>query len=333
MNKGTKVILQETNITSEKYTDALDVSKYEGANVQLNLDVNTPSATDFLSGVANIDTATFDTKANTGDGDYLIITDTAGLEWAVAADLTGSSAEPTGALWLAIPAARKAQADISLATDAASVAAVFELAFDGLADVSFATDDSAADGTMLFTQSLRGVTAAPQFKNADDSGAGSISAVESTAGVDSEVDATANTMTMTAHGMATGLKGQLTTDGTLPDPLALTTDYFVIRVDANTIQLATSLANALAGTAIDLTDQGSSGGTHTFTATSLSGASYVPQKSIDGVNYEDIGSAVNITADATEFDEITDMYFNWIRYKFTATAGQFSAKVILCGGK
>lgn len=55
---------------------------------------------------------------------------------------------------------------------------------------------------------------------------------------------------------------QLTTTGTLPAGLALATDYYVIKVTDLTIKLATSYANAVAGTAIDITDAGT--GTHTI---------------------------------------------------------------------
>lgn len=63
----------------------------------------------------------------------------------------------------------------------------------------------------------------------------------------------------------TGMKVRATTTGTLPTGLALATDYFVIRASATTIKLATTLALAVAGTAIDITAQGS--GTHTLTHT------------------------------------------------------------------
>lgn len=63
----------------------------------------------------------------------------------------------------------------------------------------------------------------------------------------------------------TGMKVQATTTGGLPAGLALATDYFVIRLSATTIKLATTLANAVAGTAIDITSQGT--GTHTLTHT------------------------------------------------------------------
>lgn len=63
----------------------------------------------------------------------------------------------------------------------------------------------------------------------------------------------------------TGMLVRATTTGTLPTGLALATDYFVIRMSATTIKLASNLTNALAGTAIDITAQGT--GTHTLTHT------------------------------------------------------------------
>lgn len=61
----------------------------------------------------------------------------------------------------------------------------------------------------------------------------------------------------------TGTAIQFTTTGGLPAGLSLATVYYSIKVDATHIKVASSLANALAGTAIDLTSQGT--GTHTAT--------------------------------------------------------------------
>ena len=55
---------------------------------------------------------------------------------------------------------------------------------------------------------------------------------------------------------------QLTTTTTLPGGLSLATDYYVIKVTDSTCKLATSYANAIAGTAINITDAGT--GTHTM---------------------------------------------------------------------
>lgn len=55
---------------------------------------------------------------------------------------------------------------------------------------------------------------------------------------------------------------QVSTTTTLPAGLAAATDYYVIKVSDTTIKLATSYANAVAGTPIDITDAGT--GTHTI---------------------------------------------------------------------
>lgn len=76
-----------------------------------------------------------------------------------------------------------------------------------------------------------------------------------------------DTVTITGHGFTTGVKVTLTTAGALPTGLVVLTDYYLIVVDANTIKFATSQANALAGTAIDLTGAGSGSSTVVVTTT------------------------------------------------------------------
>lgn len=80
---------------------------------------------------------------------------------------------------------------------------------------------------------------------------------------DGDVDITDNEITMTAHGAITGygpVRFTLTGDASaLPAGLAVLTDYWLIRVDDNTVKVATSFANAMAGTAIDITDVGTPG--------------------------------------------------------------------------
>lgn len=146
--------------------------------------------------------------------------------------------------------------------------------------------------------------------------------------------ATTDICTKAAHGYKTGLKVQLTTTTTLPAGLATTTDYFVIYLTANTFSLASSLALAQAGTAIDITDAGT--GTHTITPTSLAGASLKLQGSMDGVYYGDL--PIKATGDATKSASITgtanfflgetDVTVNYIRVYYTLTAGQLSISQI-----
>jgi hypothetical protein len=76
--------------------------------------------------------------------------------------------------------------------------------------------------------------------------------------------ATTDICTKSAHGFVTGDCVRLTNSGgALPAGLAVDTDYFVIRIDADTFKLASTPANAVAGTAVDVTGTGT--GTHTLT--------------------------------------------------------------------
>lgn len=59
-------------------------------------------------------------------------------------------------------------------------------------------------------------------------------------------------ITITSHGLQTGTAFRLS--GSIPSPLAAATTYFAIRIDANTIEVASSYANAIAGTQITLTN-------------------------------------------------------------------------------
>ena len=82
--------------------------------------------------------------------------------------------------------------------------------------------------------------------------------------VDGDVTVGTDKIAETAHLLKTGDKGQFTSTGTLPAGLSLATDYYAIRNDADTFQIATTEALALAGTAVDITSA-ASGGNHTFT--------------------------------------------------------------------
>ena len=78
-----------------------------------------------------------------------------------------------------------------------------------------------------------------------------------------DVDFANDKMTITID-IPTGEEIKFTTTvADLPNPLVVGTLYYAIRVDATHIQVATTLANAEAGTQIDITDQGT--GTHTVT--------------------------------------------------------------------
>ena len=70
----------------------------------------------------------------------------------------------------------------------------------------------------------------------------------------SDVDATTDQISITGHSFTTGDEVVLTS--TSPDSNVAAGTYYVIVVDANTIQLASSTSNASAGTALDFTGDG-----------------------------------------------------------------------------
>jgi hypothetical protein len=74
-------------------------------------------------------------------------------------------------------------------------------------------------------------------------------------------DALTNTITGTAHGLVTGSRVRINSDGTVPGGVAAGVDYYAIALSANQFKVAETLADAVAGTEINLTD----GGTGTVT--------------------------------------------------------------------
>ncbi len=81
--------------------------------------------------------------------------------------------------------------------------------------------------------------------------------------LNTEVMVLANYVSLGNHGLVTGQKVQLTNPGTPPTGLAVATDYWIVRASANTFQFATSAFNALNGTVITMSGQGT--GTNTIT--------------------------------------------------------------------
>jgi hypothetical protein len=137
-----------------------------------------------------------------------------------------------------------------------------------------------------------------------------------------EVETPTNNLLAEAHGMETGLKVQVSSGTTLPDGLSGSTDYFVIKIDADKFQLAASLADAQAGTEIDILDEGT--GTHTVTPTALAGGVIKMQESVDGQIWYDIsGVTANITATATALLKGSSNC-GQVRAYLTMTAGQLS---------
>ena len=104
-------------------------------------------------------------------------------------------------------------------------------------------------------------------------------------------------ITSVGHGIKTGMVFQVSTSTTLPSGVSASTDYWAIPLTDDTFALATSLANAQAGTKLNFTDAGT--GDHTLTQ-QTDVATYVIQFSPDAVNWftHDAMSAVSVVAAA-----------------------------------
>jgi hypothetical protein len=151
-----------------------------------------------------------------------------------------------------------------------------------------------------------------------------------------DVNTTTDAFTETAHGYTTGVLGQFTTSVALPAGLAAVTDYYAIVVDANTFKFATSLANALAGTAINITTTGT--GNQTFTPTALAGGFIKLQKSnvpavlaaaytYSAADWTDVAAATAVTVDATFWAEVSTPAYLATCIHTTLTAGRIGTVI------
>jgi hypothetical protein len=232
------------------------------------------AATTAVTGTNEDAKLTFVAKASCTAGDFAIITDTSGNEWAVSVDVAGTDPEPTSALWSAVPSARKVHVDISGATTDANVATAIRAGLAGLTGISSVITVASSSGADVpWTHVLRAnVANVAVYKKDGTATPSSMTATTTTAGIATAVNVTDNTITFTAHGLTTGRDFALSIgSGSLPAGLSATT-YYAIVVDANTIKFASSRANAEAGTAVDITDYGTEAQTMTITPGSILGS-------------------------------------------------------------
>jgi hypothetical protein len=137
--------------------------------------------------------------------------------------------------------------------------------------------------------------------------------------VAADVNTTDDTITIASHGFSTGLQVALT--GTnLPSPLTATT-YWIIEVDADTIKLATSLADASTGIAVDITTQGTTSDAM-LTPAALSGVIVKLQASNDGVHFTDIsGKTVTVGASGSILWDLGSTTYRVLRVNEAANSG------------
>lgn len=324
-----------TSLTAATNGDAIDMAALDEMSVQLVYTDATPAAKTSLTGVLDVSTVTCPALVGATDRDYIIYKDTTGLSWAIYLDTTGTSVAPTGALYVAIPAARKSKANVSGDTSAIDVAVTVRAAFVALTDfATICTAVAVGDGTITMTSVLRAPCAAMVPKNLGDTGAGSITAVHGTLGILTSVDLTDDSITFaTAHSFVTGLKIALTINsGTLPTGTTAT-NYYVYKISALAIGLATSVANAIAATLVDITDYGDAAKTMTFTPAALGTGLLKLQASNDGTNYSDLASMTTaaLTAAGNSLFTLSDPCHRWTRVALTQGTGAITVNYTLCG--
>ena len=139
--------------------------------------------------------------------------------------------------------------------------------------------------------------------------------------------------TSTAHGFALGLVVQFTTSTTLPTGISAATDYYVVPITATTYKVATSLANALAGTVVAYTNTGT--GNQTATPVALAGCTLVLQGSND--NEQTWATVPNstqtITADGSFVFELDYIRYAAFRCYIAMTTGMIAFSKLQIGYK
>ncbi len=143
----------------------------------------------------------------------------------------------------------------------------------------------------------------------------------------SAVDTSTNLVTLASHGLVTGEVGQLTTSGGLPAGLSLATNYYIIRATANTFGFATSYANAIAGTLVDITTQGT--GNQTFTPTALAATlSYYIGNDKNNLHLAQAATAITATG-SSYFGTSGIPTFRYFKYVYIVTTGALTSTDIL----
>jgi hypothetical protein len=169
-------------------------------------------------------------------------------------------------------------------------------------------------------------TVSVQLDNADRGSIQCVLTVNAPAAATFVAVAATDICTQAAHGYVTGLKVQLTTTTTLPAGLSLATDYFIVKLTADTYQLAVSLANAVLATPTVVNITGTGTGTHTATPVALAGGKIKLQKSNDNVTWDDEVADANVTATSDVWFIITPAIacVKYLRVRTTLTAGMLS---------
>jgi hypothetical protein len=148
---------------------------------------------------------------------------------------------------------------------------------------------------------------------------------------DTDVNVTDNTVTKAGHGFTTGLKVVTTTSGAAPGGLTAGT-YYLIIVDSSTIKFATSLANAKAGTAVDITTTGGVGDTQTITPSALGTCTFDLYGSNNGTNYVTLSVGSGTISSGTHYLlPILDKFYKYLVLSWTIPSGALTINATLYG--
>lgn len=138
-------------------------------------------------------------------------------------------------------------------------------------------------------------------------------------GVAATVSKTTDLITATSHGLGTAVPMLYTSSGDDAPPLADGTTYYIIPASANTVYLASSAADAKAGTYIDITDVTVGATAHTFTLTPLAitgTPGFKWQASNDGDKFIDL-SVSSVTMSAYTYGGAsTGWDLSWYPYRW-----------------
>ncbi len=244
--------LAQTTAISCKLEESYDAINWEAVGSESSVSVVKKT---FAGGVGEVTDITWPSTAAASQGDYVSGTTPAGVTFAVWLDIDAAGAAPTGAIYLA--ATNKIKVSIVTGGTAPQNAALARTAV--LANAAWAanfTTSVVTSATFTATQKNGGVVADFAPKSTDDLGAGSVVISVTTAGTAGGVNTSTDLVTSTSHGFVTGQKILYVASTLALGGLTTNTLYWAVVSDGNTLGFATSYANAIAGTLIDLTTEG-----------------------------------------------------------------------------
>ena len=143
------------------------------------------------------------------------------------------------------------------------------------------------------------------------------------------INVTSDQIVVAAHGYKTGQAVTFTaTVASLFDALATANTYYIILNDANTVQLATSRANAASATYIDFLVN-STAGTYTFTPATLTACYVWKQVSMEGTTYFDVaGSTTTVSGTVSLTWDANNYGYKYSRLNITMTGGQITVNAL-----